>query len=542
MANKHSKSAGKPQLSESWVVESEGDGDYEAPSSASSSSSFAGPQEQASKPNLEKQRPSQTQNARASPRRKAPDSAKSTPQKASKMNASASMEPELIMPSIHEDSIGGSWLGEEKPRKRREAPRRATRPEQQSRDHHIRSRDPATETDALKLIANFMQPILKWIFEVLGGAFLALKTPISYFLAAYLFLGALVLLRNLLTSSITTALSPLCRLPGSSLVIPLCRTSFSGPSASDPPVQFDELMTVQSKFEDVLAASAGGVSLPLDMKRGETSIRDLRTVVRHSSLHSKNELVLEFDNFIQTARIASTDLQKFNSHVGRGVDNVLATARWTKRVLDGIAIQDAQQGAIASFVNGKLLAPFKPVKFTEDALLDQYIQHTRIVEDEIQRLVLEAQSLLQVLTNLEDRLDVIHNIATREDIRAQTSRQEVLSELWTILGGNRHKVGRLDSQLNLLRQVNTYRQTAFAHVSGTMLKLQAMSAELEELRERVGGVELLGGRMGVPLRVHIENIEMGVERLEEGRIRAKEVEGEIMRKAVEGGGAKGIEA
>ena len=31
----------------------------------------------------------------------------------------------------------------------------------------------------------------------------------------------------------------------------------------------------------------------------------------------RNELVLEFDGFIETARIASYDLQKFNSHVGR---------------------------------------------------------------------------------------------------------------------------------------------------------------------------------------------------------------------------------
>jgi hypothetical protein len=35
-----------------------------------------------------------------------------------------------------------------------------------------------------------------------------------------------------------------------------------------PPVEFDQLMTVQSKFEEVLEESAGGVSLPLDMKEG----------------------------------------------------------------------------------------------------------------------------------------------------------------------------------------------------------------------------------------------------------------------------------
>jgi len=45
----------------------------------------------------------------------------------------------------------------------------------------------------------------------------------------------------------------------------------------------------------------------------------------------------------------------------------------------------------------------------------------------------------------------------------------------------------------------------------------------------------------VPLRVHIENIEMGVERLEEGRARAKEVEGEVMRRAVEGLDRRGVD-
>jgi hypothetical protein len=54
-----------------------------------------------------------------------------------------------------------------------------------------------------------------------------------------------------------------------------------------PPVEFDQLMTVQSKFEEVLEESAGGVSLPMDMKRGEASIRDLRQLVRYSQLHAK---------------------------------------------------------------------------------------------------------------------------------------------------------------------------------------------------------------------------------------------------------------
>ena len=511
----------KSQLGESWVVESDGDDEYNPPSK-------------------------QADGMRRS--QATAESAESPRKRSSRVNARASAEPEFIMPSLYEGNVGGSWLGEEKPRVEKDfskANRRVQRLEDRgtstSTSTSYRSKDQGGQeklVKALEDVANVIRPMFAWTYDVLGGALHALKTPISYLIAGWLLVGLLVFLRNLLFSSIYSALSPVCRIPGASFLnLPMCQSPVSIQySGEEPPlVQFDQLMSVQNKFEAVLQESAGGVSLPLDMKRGETSIRDLRQVVRFSQLHSKNELVLEFDGFIETARIASYDLQKFNSHVGRGVDNILATARWTKRVLDGIAERDGSQGAIASFFNDKVLAPFQPIQFTEDALLDQYTQHTRVVEEEINRLVMEAQALLLVLQNLEDRLDVIHGIAVRDNLHAQGSRAEVLSQLWTMLGGNRSKLGKFDSQLRLLGQVNTYRQNAIAHVSGTLVRLQGMGAELEELRERVGGVELLGGKGSVPLSLHIENIEMGVERLERGRKGAKELENEELRKSLEKG-------
>lgn len=458
-------------------------------------------------------------------------------------NTRATAEPDLIMPSIHEDSLVSLWVGEEKPSMRKGAIRKGSpfvRPDVAKRGDDLPSNNPAPTAQVnpdilLEYIAAFIKPILNWVYDITAGALGKLKTPISYMLAIYLLFVLLLLLRNLLTNSISTMLSPLCRIPGLSLLpLSMCYSpKFAKDGAGEtPPVQFDRLMNVQSQFEAVLEESAGGVSLPLDMKRGEASIRDLRQVVRYSNLHSKNELVLEFNGFIETARIASGDLQKFNSHVGRSVDNIIATARWTKRVLDGIALRDISRGAIAAFFNDKLLAPFQPLKFTESALLDQYILHTKIVEEEIKRLVDEAQALLLVLQNLEDRLDVIHGIAVRDDLHAQSSRAEVLSQLWTKIGGNRTKLGKFNSQLSLLVQVNTYRKSAIAHVSGTIVKLQGMGTELEELRERVGSVDLLGGTNGLPLSVHIENIELGVERLETGRNRAKGIENEELRKTL----------
>ncbi|KAL9010888.1 MAG: hypothetical protein Q9173_004221 [Seirophora scorigena] len=463
-------------------------------------------------------------------------------------------EPELVMPSLIANSIDDSSYSGERPQIRRSPRKRtgkhinngeysrpnpryvATKETREDNDRRPRKQRNQSGRGA----RDFVLPVVFYCFDVLSIAMRALKTPVSIFLAVYLFLGLLILLRNLFTTSVYSALSPICRIPGISLLnFSMCRSGllsqqYQNSKDADPPVEFEELINVQSQFESILEGSAGGVSLPLDMKRSETSLRDLRTILRYSSLPSKNELIFEFNGFIETASIASNDLQKFNSHVGRAVDNILATARWTKRVLEGITVEQDSRGVFNTFFNDKLLAPFQPMRFSEARVLQQYTKHTRAVESEINRLIEEAQSLLSVLRNLDDRLDVIHGVAVRDDFHAQGSKEEVMSHLWTMLGGNRKALGKLDSHIKLLDQVNGYRQAAIAHVAGTMLKLQGMGAELEELRERVGTVELVGERKGVPLSVHIESIELGVERLEKRKIWARGVENEQMGKALVG--------
>jgi hypothetical protein len=445
-------------------------------------------------------------------------------------------EPQFIMPTLP-----ASIPSTDQPRLRRPAAQnRALRltqtPTAKDRQHQKTATSPVVDKSVHVLVHT-----AEWLLDILGQTLKALKKPLSWLLAAYLFAGILMLMQNLLTNSIYAALSPICRIPGMSLLdLPMCHYSSANPNAprisdgASAPVEFDALMKTQSQFEDILSESATGVSLPLDMKRSESSIRDLRQIVRHSQLASRNEMVLEFDGFIETARIASYDLQKFNSHIGRGVDIVLSTARWTERVLEDMAHKRSNRGLIPSLVQDKILAPFKPLQFTESMLLDQYITHTRVVSDEIERLIEEAQALLQVLQNLDDRLEVIHTIAARDDVAAQANRDEILSHLWTSLGGNRAKLGRVDRQLNLLGQVGQYRKIAFAHVAATILKLQAMGAELEGLRERVSSAEVLRDHMEIPLAVHVANIKLGVERLEAGRESARSAEKGHVRNILDG--------
>jgi hypothetical protein len=175
------------------------------------------------------------------------------------------------------------------------------------------------------------------------------------------------------------------------------------------------------------------------------------------------------------------------------------------------------------------------LKFGQNTLLNQYIKHTRVVSDEIKTLLAEAQALLYVLQSLEDRLENIHGIALPDEILAQGQKDEILSKLWTLLGGNRAVLGEFDSQLQLLRQVGEYRKIAWAHVSGTIVRLQAMGSELEELRQRVQSVELWKDREDIPLAVHLESIRLGVERLGNSREATRELAMTYIDKVLHGG-------
>ncbi len=244
-----------------------------------------------------------------------PTTRKTTPPKHPTRRNDKSPEPELVMPSLDIESLDGSWAGASsrsaKARPTRlagkalEGRRRSTRtgistasPEKRTRfktstneppSPPANKKDDNTFKEVLDVALKHVFVVLLWVLEVIGGALKVLKKPLSYFVAIWLLFGLIVVARNLVTSSIYASLSPLCRIPGSSLLnFPFCPVHRVDTSNGPPPsVEFDQLMTVQSKFEEVLEESAGGVSLPLDMKRGEASIRDLRQRVRYSHLHSK---------------------------------------------------------------------------------------------------------------------------------------------------------------------------------------------------------------------------------------------------------------
>lgn len=440
------------------------------------------------------------------------------------ISRSTQPEPQLIMPSIDRPSPTQS---------RRKivnsSPRTASKSSKQSSaqpattNTSTRGRRLKSEQNDTNRAAEIASACFNWVLDVLGSSLLNLKTPIAWMISGVMLYFLVTTVYNILTSSLYHAfMSPICSIPGSGY-LPICAGYDSNlpriSSGDVPDPEFAAMMKVQSQFETLMADTESSASLPMDLKRSEISIRDLRSLVKYSNLPSRNELENELDGFIETVKIASNDLSLFSSHFGKGIDVVLSTNRWTKRVLDDINVQKSEQGMVPAFFS----SIFSSGALSEARLLDQYIQHSQVVSGEIDKLIDEAEALMLVLHNLDERLDVMGSIAHRDRVYTQGEKDELLRDIWTYIGMNRGKKGQFDKQLRLLGTFTTYQQTALRYVSLVLVELRNMKDDLGDLRDRVNepGIAKEGGKR-VPLSVHIDSIGLGIERLEAGRERQKE--------------------
>ena len=336
-------------------------------------------------------------------------------------------------------------------------------------------------------------------------------------------------------------------MPGVSLLdVPICDFASTGTrSVNDgnpiPQTDFPKLINLQASFEDILENSAGGNSMALDLKNSEVAVRDLSMLVRVSRLVNKDELSERLDDFVQSAKQASRGLTRFGSRVNGVVDNLLAMDEFAIRSLENVQLSStmAEFPSIASAVSRIVLAPLyiiSPPK-TESSILKTFLQASATMDTSIQRLILEAELVLRDLDDLENRLSTIQDMASREDSVIQEKHQEVLAELWSFLGGNKRKLANFASHRSLLANIANYRSRALAHVSASLIRLQQMQSDLEDLRDRVAQPVMLRDAQGegegareipleIPLEVHVESIRKGIERLNRGRERIRGGENE----------------
>lgn len=481
-----------------------------------------------------------------------------------------SPDPEFVMPrvAVDGDAVVNS-TGRSPPRRYaggrdtaglRQRQGHAGSPSKRRGEHHQDEPQPATFAEQfLAGLLRILSGTFDFIITELGLALRYARKPLAFLLAIYLLGGALIITKNMLTNSITSAVAPLCSIPGASfLPIPFCadiRNSLSKRSRNDPPVEFGDLMKMQANFESILEKSAAGVTLPMEMKRSESSVRDLRTLVSHSDLPAKGELIYEFDGFVEAIRAASGQLQRFNIKVGGAVDSVISINRWTTRSLDALARQRELEGTAEKWAKW-VFRPFSllssDVKDPEWEVRVKYVAHTSLVSEKIASLIVEANAVLRELNKAEDHLALIYDFTTRtgEEVRENGSgggrhREDILWALWAKIVGNK-EVGRINRQLALLVKVEKQRVAAVQQVSDLLVELQKIEAGLGDLRDKIAEPEAALLRTGedgsygepMPMRVHIETINTGVERLESARKRIRAMEDAEVQAVINRGSAQ----
>jgi hypothetical protein len=129
----------------------------------------------------------------------------------------------------------------------------------------------------------------------------------------------------------------------------------------------------------------------------------------------------------------------------------------------------------------------------------------------LERLILEAEVSVAHLDKLEQKLGSIHELVSLEDASITKEKADLLAQLWTILGGNRDKIDRMDNHHALFKDVGGYRERALAVIVPALQMMDTMEADLEELRQRAVAPQLVGD--AIPIEVHIKNLRSGVERL-----------------------------
>jgi hypothetical protein len=161
------------------------------------------------------------------------------------------------------------------------------------------------------------------------------------------------------------------------------------------------------------------------------------------------------------------------------------------------------------------------------------------LSSQVERLIIEAEANIENLNDLEERLNALHELVSREVKTIGSDREELLALLWTMLGGNRRELKNFNKNLAILKNVGMYRNQARMHVTATLQTLQSLSEDLEEMRERVTTPGLVGDR--IPLEVQMKSIQFGLDRLKENRMRARRTH-EAAIQAVSGLGLNEIDA
>ncbi|EPT01670.1 hypothetical protein FOMPIDRAFT_1144623 [Fomitopsis schrenkii] len=387
----------------------------------------------------------------------------------------------------------------------------------------VREETPAfvNREEVMQAVASGASSSAAYVADVLSTAFWLLKKP----LGVLAFIAALGILSGYVLDRFQFVFSPLCIVPGvssSALCVRHIPVSFHpGKDNEKKPkkANFDRLVELQNSFGGVMNANVVTSSIGLRLKQSEIATHDLVTLVRYSELKGRDILVEALKRFVDDAKLTGEGLHTLSAKINGAVDRITAVNDYAMQTIESVSKK-------GGFSLSRIISAFGSA--AEGAILRSFSDAMDTLARETQRTLLEASASVANLERLQEHLLTIHDICEREGVELGEAHAELLSALWTALGGNRRTVRRNELHLALLKEVGRYRKEALMHVVVTRDVLQALAADVEELRASAAAPEIVGD--SVPPEVLIRSIGSQVERLKEERQRASERQQAMMDK------------
>ncbi|KAI9068784.1 hypothetical protein FKP32DRAFT_1671935 [Trametes sanguinea] len=296
--------------------------------------------------------------------------------------------------------------------------------------------------------------------------------------------------------------SILCAMPLISR-LPLCAGSALGSErktqdgAFPSPAALSGLTRVQGlSLDEFPGPSARGAALFSDIMTAELAVKDLVVAVKVSDMASKDMLVEALAGFIIDANDVGRSLQHLSAKLKGTFDSIGAFNSFAMR-----AIREAHGKNAANHI-------------LADANIAECIQSAHeALSTQVAMVMASATDLLTALAALDGRLTIIHEICIKDSLQTSAEYDDVLWELWSILGLNKDTIRGLRYKKTVLQDLTQYRSAAALYVSVTTHVLTAMEADLGDLRDRASLSR--SGWNDIPMEVHLESIERIVTRLQQ---------------------------
>ncbi|CAI6339421.1 unnamed protein product [Periconia digitata] len=372
-------------------------------------------------------------------------------------------------------------------------------------------------------------PTLKYTAAVVGDALQVIRPLLGLLLCVLIALSAMQYSKTALYNRI---LGPVCHLPGSTYIVPFCRSLSPGSKVQvpdSPSSNFEELGVIQSMFAEVMEANKDAYWGPPLLRKSNTDLIAFKGIIMSSALPSRNEIGNEVENYIQATDATVSRLIEYNSAVGATVDHVIHSNRHAIQQLN--SIDDETRAAAAQNLLSRTLTQISPwgrkPAAIEARLFEQYTYQISFVSSEIETLIEKAYNIETYLQDMDKLIGVIQQIAHQDKTTVTNKREQVETSLWFGIAFDRRTRSKLqdfDKILGVIETMFEHRDSALEAVHSTIEKLRELRAHLGHLKEDVDAPRLEGYQDGKkPLRYHIEAIDGATNRLKHARDGNKQV-------------------